>query len=209
MATSLHVLAKVTTSISGEGVSCSLNNNISDTIKGILDKFPSGVGRLKGFQLRLNIDESVEPVIQPPRRIPCSARAVVEEKQKELEKQDNIENIDKLTVWLSPIHIVKQLDKVRMVVDMSVANKAIKRNRQVLPTPEEVFCELDGAQFFSKIDLNSAYHRIELHPDSRYITAFSTHIGNYRSKTLFFGCSSASDEFDKCVQGQLSSLIGV
>ena len=70
-------------SISGEGVSCSLNNNISDTVKGILDKFPSGVGRLKGFQLRLNIDESVKPVIQPPRIIPFSARAVVEEKLKE------------------------------------------------------------------------------------------------------------------------------
>ena len=79
----------------------------------------------------------------------------------------------------------------------------------MLPTPEEVFCELDGTQFFSKIYLNSAYHQIELHLDSRYITAFSTHIGNYRSKTLFFLCSSASDEFDKCVQGQLASLIGV
>ena len=164
---------------------------------------------MKGFQVRLNIDELVKPVIQPPRRIPFSARAVVEEKLKELEKQDIIEKIDEPTVWLSPIHIVKQLDKVCMVVDISVANKAIKINRRVLPTPEEVFCELDGAQFFSKIDLNSAYHQIELHPDSRYITAFSTHIGNYRSKTLFFGCSSASDEFDKCVQGQLASLIGV
>ena len=204
-----YVSGDTNTSISGEGVSCSLNNNISDTIKGILDKFPSGVGRLKGFQLRLNIYESVKPVIQPPRRIPFSARAVVEEKLKELEKQDIIEKIDEPTVWFSPIHIVKQLDKVRMVVDMYVANKAIKRNRRVLPTPEEVFCELDGAQFFSKIDLNSAYHQIELHPDSRYITSFSTHIGNYRSKTLFFGCSSASDEFDKCVQGKLASLIGV
>ena len=204
-----NISGDTNTSISGEGVTDSLNNNISDTIKGILDKFPSGVGRLKGFQLRLNIDELVKPVIQPPRRIPFSARAVVEEKLKELEKQDIIEKIDEPTVWLSPIHIVKQPDKVRMVVDMSVANKAIKRNRRVLPTPEEVFCELDGAQFFSKIDLNSVYHQIELHPDSRYITAFSTHIGNYRSKTLFFGCSSASDEFDKCVQGKLASLIGV
>ena len=81
---------------------------------------------MKGFQLRLTIDESVKPVIQPPRRIPFSARAVVEEKLKNLEKQDIIEKIDELTVWLSPIHIVKQLDKVRMVVDMSIANKAIK-----------------------------------------------------------------------------------
>ena len=180
-----------------------------DKITEILDKFPSGVGRLKDFQLKLNIDESVKPVIQPPRRVPFSARAMVEKKLKELEEQDIIEKVDEPTVWLSPVHIVKQSDKVRMVVDMSIANKAIMRNRRVLPTPEEVFCELDGAQFFSKIDLNSAYHQIELHPESRYITTFATHVGNYRHKTLFFGCNAASDEFDRCVQGKLVGLRGV
>ena len=197
------------THVSGKSVPETPNNNISDTIAGIMDRFPSGVGRMKDFQLKLNIDESIKPVIQSSRRIPFSARAVVEEKLKELEKQDIIEKVDEPTIWLSPIHIVKQPDKVRMVTDMSVANKAIKRDRRVLPTPEEVFCELDGAQFFSKIDLNSAYHQIELHPESRYITTFSTHVGNWRYKTLFFGCNSASDEFDKCVQGKLAGLKGV
>ena len=187
----------------------SINDNISDTITEILDKFPSGVGKLKDFQLKLDIDESVEPVIQTPRRVPFSARALVEEKLREYVEQDIIEKVDEPTVWLSPIHIVKQPDKLRMVVDMSIANKAIKRNRRVLPTPEEVFCELDGAQVFSKIDMNSAYHQIELHPDSRYITTFATHVGNYRHKTLFFGCNAASDAFDKCIQERLAGLRGV
>ena len=30
----------------------------SETIAGLMDKFPSGVGRMKGVQLRLNIDEA-------------------------------------------------------------------------------------------------------------------------------------------------------
>ena len=55
--------------------------------------------------------------------------------------------MDEPTVWLSPVHIVRSPEKVRMVVDMSVANKAIQRTRRVLPTPEEVLCELDGAQY--------------------------------------------------------------
>ena len=125
------------------------------------------------------------------------------------QEQDIIERVEGPATWLSPIHIVKQPDKVRMVVDMSLANKAIKRDRRLLPTPEEVFCELDGARVFSKIDLNSAYHQIELHPDSRSITTFSTHIGNFRHKTLLFGCNSASDDFDKCIQGVLAGLSGV
>ena len=37
------------------------------------------------------------------------------------------EKLNELEVWLSSIHIVnKQLDKVCMVVDMSITNKAIK-----------------------------------------------------------------------------------
>ena len=39
---------------------------------------------MKGVQLKLNIDEAVRPVIQPPRRILFSAGAVVEEKLEEM-----------------------------------------------------------------------------------------------------------------------------
>jgi hypothetical protein len=175
----------------------------------LMERFPSGVGKIKGVQLRLSIDETVKPVIQPPRRTPYSARSVVEDKVEELERDDIIERVEEPTEWLSPIHIVKQPDKVRMVVDMSVANHAIQRTRRILPTPEEVLCDLDGAQFFSKVDLNSAYHQVELHPDSRYITTFSTHCGTFRSKRLFFGCNSASEEFDNILTGKLVGLRGV
>ncbi|CAB3987363.1 Hypothetical predicted protein [Paramuricea clavata] len=40
--------------------------------------------------------------------------------------------------------------------------------------------EVNGAKFFSKIDLKQAYHQLELHPDSRFITTFSTHEGLFR-----------------------------
>ena len=34
-------------------------------------------------------------------------------------------------------------------------------------------------------------------------------MGNYRHKTLFFGCNAASDAFDKCIQERLAGLRGV
>ena len=43
-------------------------------------KFPKvfqGLGKLKGYQLKLHIDENVQPVAQPVRRIPFSRRAKV------------------------------------------------------------------------------------------------------------------------------------
>ena len=184
-------------------------NVIPNRILKVLNQFPEGIGRMKGVELKIKIDETVRPVIQPPRRIPLSMRQVVEEKIEELLRDDIIEKADGPTTWLSPVHVVKQTDKVRMVVDMSVANTAILRSRRTLRTPEEIFCELGEAKYFSKVDLNSAYHQISLHPDSRYITAFSTHIGTYRWKRVFFGMSNASEDFDDSLAGKLSGLLMV
>ena len=39
-----------------------------------------------------------------------------------------------------------------------------------VPTVEETIQEMSGGKVFSKLDLNMAYHQVELHPDSRKIT---------------------------------------
>ena len=57
---------------------------------------------------------------------------------------------------------------------MRDANKAIRRTRHVTPTIEELVSDLNGATVFSKIDLRSGCHQLELDPESRYITTFST-----------------------------------
>lgn len=179
----------------------------SKDIKAIVAKFPSGIGLLKDFELKLNIDETVEPVIQKVRRTPLSKRKPVEDKLDELQENDIIEPVsdDTATTWLSPIHIVDQT-KLRLVVDMRVANTAIKRIRRPIPTVEEVISDIGGAKFFSKIDLNAAYHQILLAPESRDITTFSTHVGNFRYKRLMFGVSSASEEFNHKITQLLAEV---
>ena len=47
-----------------------------------------------------------------------------------------------------------------MVIDTTKANQAILRTRRTLPTTEEILCELEGAQFFSKVDMRAAYQQI-------------------------------------------------
>ena len=57
----------------------------------------------------------------------------------------------------------------------------------MLPTVEELIHDLNGAKGFSKLDLWSGYHQLELEKGSRYITCFSTHLGIFRYKRLNFG----------------------
>ena len=76
-------------------------------------------------------------------------------------------------------------------------------------TIEELIVELNGAKFFSKIDLNKGYHQLELSEESRYITTFATHGDLYQYKRLCFGINSAAKVFQKAVADMLQGIPGV
>ena len=67
---------------------------------------------------------------------------------------------------------------------------------------EEMLEEFNGCTVFSKLDLRHGYHQIELDPDSRYITTFSSHRGLYRYTRLVQGTNSAFEEYQHII-GQL------
>ena len=92
---------------------------------------------------------------------------------------------------------------------MMLPNKAIERERYSTPTIDDIITELNGAQLFSKIDLNNGYHQLVLHEESRYITTFTTHVGLRRYKRLMFGINAASEIFQNAIYQSLHCLSGV
>jgi hypothetical protein len=78
---------------------------------------------------------------------------------------------------------------------MPRANEAVVRERHPIPSFEETVQALNGATVFSKLDLRWGYHKIELHPDCRGLTTFSTPQGLKRYKRLIFSLSSASEMY--------------
>ena len=112
------------------------------------------------------------------------------------------------TPWVSPIVVVPKKDTgvVRICVDTREANKAILRERHQMPTVEELNTDLNGAKLFSKIDLTSGYHRLELQESSRSITTFSSHIGLFRCTRLNFGISSASEIFQETIRNVIRDI---
>lgn len=101
------------------------------------------------------------------------------------------------TPCISPIVTPPKKDgeEIRLCVDMREANRAVKRERHTIPTIDELILDLNDAKVFSKLDLRSGYYQLELHPDSRYITTFSTHLMIYRYKRL----TGARNIFDDVV----------
>lgn len=163
-----------------------------------------GLGKLKHFQLVLPVDKDVQPVIQASRRIPYQLREKLEKKLHELEEMEIIEPINGPSEWISPVVIVpKPNGDIRLCVDMRQANTAIRRKRYQIPTVDEILQDLNGSKVFSKLDIEWAYHQIELATESRGITAFITHKGAFQYKRLMFGISCAPEmkqNFDAVVR---------
>ena len=134
----------------------------------------TGVGRLKGYELKLHIDESVKPVAQPVRRIPFGLGEKVDKKLDQVLELDIIEQVpDGPSRWISPLVVVPKGDgDIRVCMDMRRANEAIIRERHPIPMVEELLQNLNGSAVFSKIDLKWGFHQILLSEDSRHITSF-------------------------------------
>ena len=159
----------------------------------------NGQGKLKEKKVHLHIDENIPPIAQRYRRVPFHVRKDIKELIAKDEKLGVIEKADGPTPWVSPIVVVpkKGQNKIRICIDMRVANNAIKRKRHSTPTLNELKTILSGANVFSKLDLNQGYNQLELAEESRYITTFATHLGLYRYKRLFFLVSTLQVRYSR------------
>ena len=163
----------------------------------------------KNFQLKVPIDPEVPPVTQPIRRVPYHLRDKLTTKLNELVELDIIEKVSGPSSWVSPVVVVpKPSGDICLCVDMRQANTAVKRGRLPIPTTDEVLQDLNQSKFFSKLDLTSAYHQIELSPESRDITTFGTHKGLYRYKRLMFSISCAPEMYQKVLHQVLQECDG-
>ena len=187
--------------------STDLKADILKTYPGIAD----GVGKLKKDPVKLHINTSVPPVARKHDHTPFHLRPKVEKELQRLLDDDIIEPVTGPTDWLSCIVCPPKphnIEEIRICVDMRDANCAIQRTRHVTPTITELKTALNGAKYLSKIDLRSGYHQLVLDPSCRYITNFSTHMGLFRYKRLFFGVNSAAEVFQHTIQSLLTDIPG-
>ena len=94
-------------------------------------------------------------------------------------------------------------------IDMRVANKAIGQTRYPTPNNDDIMIKLKNAALFSKLDLTSVFHQLELTPNFRFITTFQTETRLKRFKRLNFGVNSAQEELQHALREVLHDINGV
>nr|GEY36806.1 putative reverse transcriptase domain-containing protein [Tanacetum cinerariifolium] len=87
--------------------------------------------------------------------------------------------------WGAPMLFVKKKDgSFRMCIDYQELNKLIVKNRYPLPRIDDLFDQLQGSSVYSKIDLQSSYHQIQIREEDISITAFRTRYGHFEFQVL-------------------------
>nr|GFC10843.1 retrotransposon protein, putative, Ty3-gypsy subclass [Tanacetum cinerariifolium] len=77
--------------------------------------------------------------------------------------------------WGASVLFVKKKDgSMRLCINYRELNRITIRNRYPLPRIDDLFDQLQGAKYFSKIDLRSGYHQLRVKDQDISKTAFCT-----------------------------------
>ncbi|KAI4899215.1 hypothetical protein NFI96_005200 [Prochilodus magdalenae] len=163
------------------------------------------VGLLNCRSVKIELKQDAVPYsLATPRRVPFPILPKVEEELERMKSLGIIAEVTEPTDWCSPmVPVIKKNGKVRICVDLKKLNKAVKRERFILPTLEDITPKLTGANVFSTLDASSGFWQIPLHPSSMLLTTFITPIGRFCFQRLPFGITSAPEIF----QREMSTLL--
>ena len=89
----------------------------------------------------------------------------------------------------------KKYGSLIMCIDYRQLKKVTIKNKYPLPRIDDLFDQLQGASYFSKIDLRSKYHQQRVRGEDAPKTSFRTRYGHYEFLFMSFGITNAPTMF--------------
>ncbi|GKE05331.1 putative reverse transcriptase domain-containing protein, partial [Tanacetum coccineum] len=166
-------------------------------VRDFVDVFPEDLSRLppqRQVELRINLVPRGTPVAKSPYRLAPSEMQELSRQLQELQDKGFIRPIH--SPWGAPVLFFKKKDgSFCMCIDYKELNKLTVKNRYTLPRINDLFDQLQGSRYFSKIDLRSGYHQLRVHEDDIPKTAFRTRYGHFEFIVMPFGLTNAKAVF--------------
>ncbi|GKE17357.1 putative reverse transcriptase domain-containing protein [Tanacetum coccineum] len=140
-------------------------------------------------EFRIDLIPGATPVAKSPYLLAPLKKQELSEQLQELQDKGFIRPSH--SPWGAPILFVKKKDgSLHMCMDYWELNKLTVKNRYPLPSIDDLFDQLQGACYFSKIDLRSGYHQLRVHEDDIPKIAFITRYRHFEFTVMPFGLTN-------------------
>ena len=174
------------------------------TFKDQFVKDETTIGTTPLTQMSIDTGDS-DPVSQKPYPVAMKHYQWVKEEIDKLLEAGVIRNSH--SSWSAPIIVVPKGDGGKhLVIDYRALNKVTRKFVWLMPKVEDIFSQLNGAKYFSTLDLRAGYHHIGLTMDSIPKTAFTSPFGKYEYIKVPFGLAQAPAYFQELMTGVLKDL---
>jgi hypothetical protein len=157
-------------------------------IKEFEDVFPKelpGMPPERGVEFYIDLIPGTAPITKRPYRMAPTELAELKLQISELQQKWYI--CPSSSPWGAPVLFVTKKDgSMRMCIDYRSLNEVTIKNKYPLPRIDDLFDQLQGAKYFSKIDLRSGYHQLRIKEADIQKTAFVTRYGQYEFTVMPF-----------------------
>ena len=174
--------------------------------KGLLENFGDifalgdlELGKTNLVKHRIVLKDEV-PFKEKYRRIPYNQ---YDEVRKHLQDMLDVGAISRCeSPWASPVVLVRKKDgSLRFCIDLRKLNERTVKDAHPIPRIEESLDCLNGAKWFSSLDLKAGYWQVEMEESCKDMTAFTVGpLGHYRCERMPFGLTNAPATFKKLME---------
>ena len=176
-------------------------NKFLETFKSQFSQDGTNIGTAHLTKIQIDMGDS-EPVLQRPYPITMKHYDWVRSERNKLLDVQVIHSSN--SSWSEPIIVVPKGDSGKcLVIDYRVLNKVTWKFMWPMTRVEDIFSKLNGARYFSTLNLCAGYHHIFLNEDSIPKTAFTSPFGKYEYLKVPFGLAQVPANFQELMNNVL------
>ncbi|KAJ7943087.1 Retrotransposon protein, putative, Ty3-gypsy subclass [Quillaja saponaria] len=193
---------------------------VPPTIQGVLkeyegvmpDKLPQTLPPRRGIDHEIELVPGIKPPAKAPYRMAPPELAELRKQLNELLESGFIR--PSKAPFGAPVLFQKKQDgSLRMCVDYRALNKITVRNSYPIPLIADLFDQLSGAKYFTKLDLRSGYYQVRIAEGDKPKTTCVTRYGAFEFLVMPFGLTNAPATFctlmNQVFRGYLDKFIVV
>ncbi len=151
--------------------------------------------------------KSEKPIFQPPFRVSPSQREQLKILIDQMIYADIIE--PSISSYAAPVFLIPKKEKgeYRFLVDYRKLNNETVADKHPIPRSQDLFRSLEGAKYYSSIDMAQGYFQIPIKQEDQDKTGFITDFGLFNFKRIPQGFKNSAPIFQRIINNVFSDYL--